>query len=135
MSKINYLYIFVIIAAGYCLFAIKVEVQDLGYQFANVNNQLEKERSDLSILKAEFAYLTSPKLLKALANKHLALSEINAQQIHRDPLVYDISQTTAIAQKIDKPEIAFGTNTKRTRWRYKQPRNRTNIHTISHKGY
>lgn len=132
MNKVlNYLYAIIIAIAGYCLFAIKVAVQDLGYQLTGIHRQVDKEQSDLNILKAEFAYLSSPKRLKALADNHLALNEINARQISRDPLVYNTPSVTN-AQNMHKHEIKL--TMKKINWRYKSQNKSHGIHSVAHRG-
>lgn len=125
MNKIlNYLYTFVVLAAGYCLFIIKTEVQDLGYQMTNIGSQVQKEQKDLNILKAEFAYLSSPPRLQAFTSNHLTLSKVSASQISKDPLTQE--------QQVVSPQREIKLSTKKISWRYKHNKH-DNLHTVSYR--
>jgi cell division protein FtsL len=126
MNKtLNYLYTFVVLASGYCLLTIKTEVQDLGYQLTNVSTQIQKEQNDLNILKAEFAYLSSPNRLQAFATNHLTLSKVSANQISKDPL----TQEQQIVNPQPQREVKL--SAKKISWRYKHNK-QNNVHTASY---
>lgn len=109
--------IFTIFIAGYCLFAIKGQVNDLSYQLADITKQINEERSSINILKAENAYLQSPNRLRSLAEKYLGLASIKTEQMTKDPLLSDESQeqiTTAAKEVSTVREI------RKVSWRYKK---------------
>ncbi|MES2215042.1 MAG: hypothetical protein V4485_03360 [Pseudomonadota bacterium] len=131
MNRIlNYFYTFVVAIAGYYLFAIKIKVQDLGYQLSSINSQVQKEQSDLNILKAEFAYLSSPKRLKSFVDNHLMLSDISANQISKDPLLREDVQISTAPGNV-KHDIHL--ITKKISWRYKTY-GKTGMQTVNYKG-
>jgi cell division protein FtsL len=127
MSRIiNYLSIFAIFVAGYATFAIKEAVHDLNYQLSEANRHITEESSSLNILKAEFAFLQSPKRLRILAEKHLELSSIKSDQMVQDPM----------NNEIDGIKIALGPKPKlfrQVRWNYKGHGNSGNIQTVAQK--
>jgi hypothetical protein len=110
----------------YGLFSIKDKVGNLNYQLQEVNRQISREEDMIHILKAEFAYLTSPQRLQKLSNNYLGLTNVKTSQLINDPLLQDnTKQVEQIATiSISKGNIrvqSFGNNNKHNvRWRYKK---------------
>lgn len=133
MNKvITYLSILALFIAGYCLFAIKGEVQDLSSRLSETSRLISDERNSLNILKAEFAVLQSPTRLRTLADRHLELSSIKSDQITQDPLVASSESIPASAMR----PILHNSNTLKhnVSWRYKQFHiNRKHLKNVSHK--
>ena len=72
-----------IILAGsaFGLFQVKYRVQALHKDLAEINRQLDEERSATHVLKAEWAYLNHPDRLRALTGRHLQLTPIMLSQL------------------------------------------------------
>lgn len=121
--------IFTIFIAGYSLFAIKGQVNDLSYQFADLTKQINEERSSINVLKAENAYLQSPNRLRSLAEKYLGLTSIKTEQMTKDPLIAEEKAEEVIAEaKTEQTARAL----KKVSWRYKK-RGNNYLTTVSHK--
>jgi hypothetical protein len=126
VTRLGVLTIFV---AGYSLFAIKGQVNDLSYQFADLTKQINEERSNINILKAENAYLQSPNRLKSLSEKYLGLASIKTDQMIKDPLLVEEKTEEGVVQaKTEQTAKAL----KKVSWRYKH-RNSNYLTTVSHK--
>lgn len=133
MNKvITYLSVAALFIAGYCLFAIKGEVQDLSSRLSATAAQITEERNSLNILKAEFAVLQNPTRLRALSDRHLELVSIKSDQITQDPLT---ASEETIVTKETKPALHHTPTLKRNvSWRYKQFHPyRNHIKNVSHK--
>ncbi len=81
-----YLAIIIFCLTVYTLFYIKGEVMSISSELYEVKKQVELEESSLRVLKAEFAYLSSPKRLSKLNENFLKLEKINITQIAHNPL-------------------------------------------------
>ncbi len=126
---ISRLGIFTIFIAGYCLFAIKGQVNDLSYQLTDITKQINDERSSINILKAENAYLQSPTRLRTLSEKYLGLTSIKTEQMTKDPLLSDESQEQIVAEV---KEVSTVRAVKKISWRYKKHTSNY-LTTVSHK--
>jgi len=62
------------------LFQVKYKVVDLEDSIKALNREIFKAEESLHILKAEWAYRTSPLRLTQLAKKHLKLVNFKSQQ-------------------------------------------------------
>lgn len=122
--------IFTIFIAGYCLFAIKGQVNDLNYQLTDITKQINDERSSINILKAENAYLQSPNRLRSLAEKYLNLATIKTEQITTDPLLNSEESEKPVLAELK--EISSVKMRKQISWRYKKHTNNY-LTTVSHK--
>lgn len=129
---ITYLYLAVLGVVGYFLFAIKSEVQNLNFQISAYKKQIASEKSNLNILKAEFAYLTSPQRLSQLVSKHLKLTSIKAGQAISDPLDTTIEEKQGYKQPLMKniDKVRSGSSIK---WRYKYAHQKSNVQKASYR--
>jgi|GEM_PF-6252175 len=111
-----------VILAGYFVFTMKREVENLNLTINSLNKQIVQERSNINLLKAEFSHLTSPSRLKILAEIHLGLTNIKPHNMVSDPL--RISEKRVIISKSrHQPR-------KTKNWRYKHREDR-GIHKAS----
>ncbi len=58
--------------AVYFLFQMSGKVQNAKEEINSVKKQIEQDRNDIHLLKAEWAYLTNPERIKDLSRKHLS---------------------------------------------------------------
>lgn len=109
---IFYIYIFLLIVAGYLLFFIKSEVQNFNFQMNVIEEQIDQERDNIKLLKTELSVLTSPNRIKALSSKHLKLSEAKVNQM----------------DYVDNSKVQYVAAANNGKWRYKgESRNNTRM--------
>ena len=116
----NYLAIASIFAAIIGLYTIKDKVSSLNYQVEQINSQINLERDNIHILKAEFAYLSAPNRIRELSSNYLDLHAIKTSQMIADPIVIE-EQNTKISSG---PDINNTRPVKNIKWRYKKITNR-----------
>jgi len=63
------------------LFTVKYRVQALSDELEHLDLQIVADREALHILKAEWSHLNHPKRLQDMADRHLNLEQIGAEQI------------------------------------------------------
>ena len=63
------------------LFVIKNEVRNLSLQLKEVNSKIVQEKENIHVLQAEYNYLSNPKRIKKIVDKHLALQTVKTEQI------------------------------------------------------
>lgn len=102
----------------YSLFILKYDVIDESKKLAAINNQIISDHESISVLKAEYAYLSSPTRLTKLANKYLKLKPITMAQVQNF--------------KKAKLQIKIANNKRsaNNKWRYKEITN-PDIKTVS----
>ena len=71
------IYIAVLIVAISTLFFIKSKVIIQNKELNWLNNQISQEKNNIQILKAEFAYLTTPERINKLQKKYLNLKSLD----------------------------------------------------------
>lgn len=91
------------------MFSLKNFVQDLNFEQKQLTSQIDNEKTQINLLNAEYAYLSSPERLRFLAEKYLDLDEVKPSQILADNNMK--AQTRFINL----------TNGKSKKWRYKKP--------------
>lgn len=70
-----------IAAAVYGLYSVKYRVLELQREIAGVERQLQIEQENLHVVAAEWAYLTRPDRLQALAAKNTKLIPVQGVQV------------------------------------------------------
>jgi len=73
-----------LLVLGLCagiLFAIKYQVQVLNKERNEINSNIVKTKETIHVLKAEYAYLATPKRLKKLIDENLHLQTVKPDQI------------------------------------------------------
>ncbi|HWV52753.1 MAG TPA: hypothetical protein VNZ93_09260 [Pseudorhodoplanes sp.] len=80
--RILHLFVIValIVAAAY-VYDIKFEATMQAERLAKVRGEIKRERDAIAALRAEWASLTSPGRIEALAQRHLPLKPLDAFQI------------------------------------------------------
>lgn len=118
-----FMVIIVCLVTIYGLFSIKNNVMALRAELTEVKKQINRETDSIHVLKAEFAYLTSPQRLKALNDRHLKLKETKVSQMIVDPIKKsNSSQGTTIASKDSSRGNIIRNNMDRgnVKWRFKK---------------
>lgn len=62
-------------------FVMKNRVQDLEKELIAINQTIKEDIKTIHILKAEWSHLNNPERLRNLAQKHIALNPVKAEQI------------------------------------------------------
>lgn len=133
-KAITNLGLFCLAVAGYFLFSIKSQVHDLSYQLSEISKQINDERNEINILKAEYAYLQSPNRIAGLVSKYLGLTAITTEQIVKDPLIAEDSESPAEVVTTSNTTAPAPKMIKKVSWRYKRPKNQNPISSVSQKG-
>lgn len=81
MRLINLAAILVVLAASYALYVVKYEATDYSRQVSNLRSEIEAERDNINVLKAEWSFLTQPQRIQRLADRYLELDTLKAEQI------------------------------------------------------
>lgn len=66
---------------GFGLFQLKYEVMNLERQHKEINREIRASEESVSVLKAEWAHLTSPGSLQNMARKHLGVDTVAPKQL------------------------------------------------------
>ena len=66
---------------GSGILVMKNQVQGLEDQLIGINKNIQEDIKTIHILKAEWSHLNSPKRLRQLAEKHISLNPVKAEQI------------------------------------------------------
>jgi cell division protein FtsL len=77
ISLLFIIYSTVLITAISILFSIKSKVIIQNKELNWLNNQISQEKNNIQILKAEFAYLTTPERINNLQKKYLNLKNLD----------------------------------------------------------
>lgn len=62
-------------------FVMKNRVQDLEKELSRINGTISEDVRTIHILKAEWSHLNNPERLRGLAQKHIELNPVKAEQI------------------------------------------------------
>lgn len=66
---------------GSGLLVMKNQVQNLENRLVGINKDIQEDIKTIHILKAEWSHLNSPTRLRQLAEKHILLNPVKAEQI------------------------------------------------------
>jgi cell division protein FtsL len=69
------------VVVGVSLFLLKYQVQALEDQLHATHAQIEKDKSAIRVLQAEWTYLNDPARLRRLSEQHLGFGAPNAKQV------------------------------------------------------
>ncbi len=122
IKRLNWVLLICIVFVVAYMFKIKGDVQDLNSELAQLSSQIQQEKNQQSVLKAEMAYLRSPERLQRLAMEYLDLESIKpAQLVMADSGGGKLNATkfAVISKKASK-----------AKWKYKNT-NYSNIRTVS----
>ena len=64
------------------VYAFKYSAEDVAAQKVAMQRQIERQQSDLSLLKADWAFLNQPANVAPVVNRHIA--ELNLQTLSQD---------------------------------------------------
>lgn len=69
----------VALLASFAVYPIKYDSQELQKEIHRLKRDIEQERINIDILRAEWSFLTRPERLKKLAKKNLSLHPIGVE--------------------------------------------------------
>lgn len=84
MIVFRWLNVFAVLALlGSAVYAYRIKYQTIYYgeQITKLKNQNQRERDAIAVLRAEWAHLTRPTRIQALADQHLDLKQLSVDQI------------------------------------------------------
>lgn len=73
--------VFIPCLLGFGILVMKNQVQGLEKQLVQINKSIQTDIKTIHVLKAEWSHLNNPNRLKKLAEKHISLNPIQAEQI------------------------------------------------------
>jgi cell division protein FtsL len=80
---LNFILVVSLLISGFVLYSLEHETRGIERKIAGYQRGIEEETENMRLLNAEWSSLTRPDRLRALAEKHLGLSTLKAQQIVR----------------------------------------------------
>lgn len=83
MRLLNIFVIIGLVAAAAYVYEIKFQAAVDAERLARMRGEIRRERDAIAGLRAEWAKLTTPRRIEGLAQRHLPLKPIDAQQISR----------------------------------------------------
>jgi cell division protein FtsL len=72
-----------LVASAVYVYSVKYQTIYASEQILKTRHQIDKERDAINILRAEYAFLTRPDRLQALADKQLEMQPLSLHQIVR----------------------------------------------------
>lgn len=81
MSRSTSLFFFLALLVGFVLFKVKYEVVDVEQKLTKVTQQVQREKENIHILKAEWSHLNEPQRLQGLAERFLDITPMKTDQI------------------------------------------------------
>lgn len=73
-----------LLVAALAVYEVKYEVRSIKQDVASLERSIKEERETIHVLEAEWALLTHPARLQALAERHLQLAPVTPQQIQEE---------------------------------------------------
>lgn len=101
-----------IVGSAVYAYSIKYETIWHGEQVAKLKHKIERERDAIAVLRAEWAHLSRPERIQAIADKHLDLQLLALSQIVRPgDLPEKAAKVDAIGRKLELLGLAEPTST------------------------
>lgn len=116
LRYLNVLAICALVGSALYAYSVKYETILFSEQIVKVEHSIEREQDRINMLRAEWAYVTRPERLQALADKHLP----DMQQIATNQILLSASElpdqppkVDTIGRKLESLGLAEPTNTPR----------------------
>lgn len=77
----NVIWVVILTLAAGMLYSVKYQVQSMDEEIAMLRGQIERERSSMQVLQAEWAFLSRPERIRQLASKHLDMQPVAGSQL------------------------------------------------------
>jgi hypothetical protein len=82
IRTLNVILVCTSIAALVSVYALKYASEDIAAEKVQLQRTIDRQQSDLSLLKADWAYLNQPANVAPIVNRHVA--ELNLQKLAQD---------------------------------------------------
>ena len=70
-----------LVALAYVIYQVKYEARSLDEEIASLGKEIDTERDNLAVLRAEWSLLNRPERIERLAEKYLKLAPIQPRQL------------------------------------------------------
>jgi len=91
-----------LVASAVYVYSVKYQTIYASEQIVKTRHLIDKERDAIAMLRAEFAFLTRPDRLQALADKQLDMQPLSLRQIVRaDDLPEPAARVDSIGRKLE----------------------------------
>ncbi len=101
-----------LIGSAVYAYSIKYETIFYSEQIVKIQHQIDRERNQIGMLRAEWAHLTRPERIQKLADQHLQAQQLQLSQIVRaSDLPARGVKVDDIGRKLDDLGLAAPTNT------------------------
>ena len=102
---LNVVAVFVLLGSAVYAYAIKYETMGYSAEIVKAEHEIQRARDDIAMLRAEWAHLSRPERVQALADQHLDLRWVTADQQAK---ISDIPDKTAKVDVIGRKLEALG---------------------------
>ena len=82
IRTLNILFVCSSICMLVAVYALKYSAEDVAAEKVNLQRMIERQQADLSLLKADWAFLNQPANVAPIVNRHVA--ELNLQPLSQD---------------------------------------------------
>jgi hypothetical protein len=82
IRTINVIFVITSICALVGVYALKYSVEDTSTEKTSIQRQIERQQADLSLLKADWAFLNQPANVAPIVTRHVA--ELNLQPLAQE---------------------------------------------------
>lgn len=109
---LNLLAVAALIGSAIYAYSIKYETIFHAERIVKLKHEIKEEQDQIAMLRAEWAHLTRPERIEALADKFLTLQPVSLRQIaNADALPSKTARIDAIGDKLEALGLAEPTNT------------------------
>lgn len=112
LRYLNVLAVIALIGSAVYAYSIKYETMLFSEQILKTRQEIARQRDKVEMLRAEWAYLTRPERIQALADQHLDLQQLKLDQIVKITDLPDrMPKVDAIGRKLESLGLGEPTNT------------------------
>ena len=105
LRYLNVVAIAALVGSAIYAYSIKYETMRYSAEIVKLQHEIEQEPDNISMLRAEWAYLTRPGRVQALADRHLEMQTISVDQIVK---ATDLPERSARVDAIGRKLEALG---------------------------
>jgi len=104
MNQSTLLFVFLALIVGGVLFKVKYAVVEIEQQLTETQNQIQRERENIHILKAEWSHLNEPQRLQKLAENYLDIQPMKTEQIAS--IINDFGTEDYVKESVPRSHLA-----------------------------
>ena len=109
---LNVIAIMALVGSAIYAYSIKYETMRYSAEIVTLQHSIEREHDALGMLTAEWAHLTRPGRIQALADRHLEMQAVSVEQIVKAPDLPDqAARVDAIGRKLEALGLSAPTAT------------------------